>query len=57
MRKFLSKAVTAVRDTVSGRRRMAKYDFPEAHRQRPNVQDSSVVTHYRPTGNPPFGGV
>ncbi|MBY8882555.1 hypothetical protein [Actinacidiphila acidipaludis] len=41
------RVVAFVRDSVSGRRRLARYADPEAHRRGPNVRDSRVVEEYR----------
>ncbi|UXY39315.1 hypothetical protein [Streptomyces albidocamelliae] len=55
----LSRAVTALRDAVSGRSRLAKYGAPEAHRHR-HHRDVDLANHYIPTapqvlGNLPTG--
>jgi hypothetical protein len=53
MRKLLGRAGTLIRDTVSGRRRLAKYTHPDAHRAGGHNPDESIVRHYRGTGIPP----
>lgn len=58
MANILSRAVTYLRDGLSGRRRLARYNDPEAHRRGPNIRDSKTVERYRAGGsnNPgPFG--
>lgn len=53
MANILSRAVTFLRDTLSGRRRLARYTDPESHRRTPNVPTSPTVERYRP---PDIGG-
>ncbi|AEW98321.1 hypothetical protein [Streptantibioticus cattleyicolor] len=49
MTNILSRAVAFLRDGLSGRRRLARYTDPEAHRRGPNVRDSETVERYRGT--------
>jgi hypothetical protein len=53
MRKLLGRAGTLIRDTVSGRRRLARYTHPDAHRAGGYNPDQAIANHYRPTGAPP----
>jgi polypeptide deformylase len=58
MANILSRAVTYIRDGISGRRRLERYNDPEAHRRGPNVRDSRTVEQYRVNGTNdpgPFG--
>ncbi|MEU7428635.1 hypothetical protein [Streptomyces sp. NPDC040750] len=56
---LLSRVATLLRDIVSGRRRLAKYGDPEAHRHRHN-RDANLANHHIPMppqmpGNLPSG--
>ncbi|WP_405591193.1 hypothetical protein [Streptomyces sp. NBC_01190] len=57
MKHLLTRTVTLIRDTMSGRRRLARYQDPEAHRRAAHNPDLAIVKHYIPgPGNPPRGG-
>lgn len=57
MKNLLTRTVTLIRDTLSGRRRLARYGDPEAHRRGAYNPDSAIVNHYIPSnGVPPMGG-
>lgn len=50
------RAFTALRDALSGRRRLAGYSHPDAHRAGRN-RDADIVGHYIPlTGRNQGGG-
>jgi hypothetical protein len=56
MKSLLGRAFTWLRDTVSGRRRLARYNHPAAHRHSEPNRDAGIAEHYRPTNNQlPFG--
>lgn len=56
MADFFRRALTRLRDTLSGRRRFARYTDPEAHRRGPAIRPSRTLENYRPhdTGGGPF---
>ncbi|WP_329135623.1 hypothetical protein OG552_22345 [Streptomyces sp. NBC_01476] len=57
MKKLLGRTITFARDTLSGRRRLAKYTHPDAHRGGRFNPDAAIVDHYRPSPPiPPIGG-
>ncbi|MFF9765341.1 hypothetical protein ACIGXF_20600 [Streptomyces sp. NPDC053086] len=49
MRTLLTRGTNLVRDIVSGRRRLRKYDHPEAHRLGHHNRDARLAYHYIPT--------
>jgi hypothetical protein len=49
MKSFFGRAFSRLRDTVSGRRRLARYNHPDAHRHSAPDRDTGIVEHYRPS--------
>ncbi|MEU3830247.1 hypothetical protein GT045_05190 [Streptomyces sp. SID486] len=49
MRNLLTRGAELVRAVVSGRRRLAKYDHPEAHRRAHPHRDAGLAYHYVPS--------
>ncbi|MDX6355009.1 MAG: hypothetical protein QOF98_1912 [Streptomyces sp.] len=55
MKSFFGRAFTWLRDTVSGRRRLARYNHPGAHRGSAPDRDAMLAKHHRPTDIFPGG--
>ncbi|SEG64213.1 hypothetical protein SAMN05216223_107239 [Actinacidiphila yanglinensis] len=55
MKQWFGKAFRAVRETVSGRRRVARYSHPDAHRAGGRDMDAGITHHYRPGPRIPGG--
>lgn len=52
MKEFLVRCVRRLRDAVSPERRLARYDYPDAHRhdRTRRGQDGQIVHHHVPSG-------
>jgi hypothetical protein len=56
MRSFFGRAFTWLRDTVSGRRRLARYNHPDAHRRHGPDRDARLENYRASSNNIPFDG-
>ncbi|MFI1760844.1 hypothetical protein ACH41H_02030 [Streptomyces sp. NPDC020800] len=55
MKALFERAVTLMRDIVSGRQRLKTYGDPEAHRHRHN-RDANLANHHIPAPQMPMNG-